>query len=76
MSGTQPGIRQIGEVGEFPYRDRNGEPLTDADTLERNRLLAIPPAYVDVWICANPRGRLQATGRDARERKQYRYHAR
>lgn len=76
VSDTEPGIRRFGEIGEFSYRDRDAEPVRDPDTLERIRLLAIPPAYVGVWICANPRGHLQATGRDARGRKQYRYHAR
>jgi DNA topoisomerase IB len=58
----------------FVYRDRAGRRVSDAATLERIRTLAIPPAWVDVWICADPRGHLQATGRDARGRKQYRYH--
>jgi DNA topoisomerase-1 len=50
--------------------------VRQAALLARIRLLAIPPAYLDVWICTSPRGHLQATGRDARGRKQYRYHAR
>jgi DNA topoisomerase-1 len=53
-----------------------GSPIGDARTLARIRGLAIPPAYTDVWICPDPRGHVQATGRDARGRKQYRYHAR
>jgi DNA topoisomerase-1 len=60
----------------FEYVDAKGEPMTDADTLERIKMLVIPPAWTDVWICADERGHLQATGRDARGRKQYRYHAR
>jgi DNA topoisomerase-1 len=52
----------------------NGDPVTDEATLERIRKLAIPPAYEDVWICPKANGHLQATGRDARGRKQYRYH--
>ncbi|MEO8308687.1 MAG: DNA topoisomerase IB [Pseudomonadota bacterium] len=56
------------------YRAANGRQIKDKDTLARIRALAIPPAYEDVWICPNPRGHLQATGRDARGRKQYRYH--
>jgi DNA topoisomerase IB len=59
----------------FAYVDDEGRPIRDEPVLERIRRLAIPPAYEDVWICANPRGHLQATGRDARGRKQYRYHA-
>jgi DNA topoisomerase I len=59
----------------FKYSGASGRPIRDARTLARIAKLAIPPAYEDVWICANPRGHLQATGRDARGRKQYRYHA-
>jgi DNA topoisomerase I len=73
----QPGIRRIptprGRV-PFGYRDRHGLAVRDTATLERIRRLAIPPAWTDVWICADERGHLQATGRDARGRKQYRYH--
>jgi DNA topoisomerase IB len=56
------------------YTDAAGRPSRDPGDLDRIRRLAIPPAYEDVWICADPRGHLQATGRDARGRKQYRYH--
>jgi len=59
----------------FDYTGPSGRRIRDARTLARIAKLAIPPAYEDVWICANPRGHLQATGRDARGRKQYRYHA-
>ena len=58
----------------FKYTGPSGRPIRDARTLARIAKLAIPPAYEDVWICTNPRGHLQATGRDARGRKQYRYH--
>jgi DNA topoisomerase IB len=58
----------------FHYVGVSGKRIRDARTLARIAALAIPPAYQDVWICANPRGHLQATGRDARGRKQYRYH--
>jgi DNA topoisomerase-1 len=58
----------------FEYRDARGRPLRDAATLARIRALAIPPAWSEVWICPSPHGHLQATGRDARGRKQYRYH--
>src|SRR5436190_1993155 len=58
----------------FRYFGASGRPVRDARTLARIAKLAIPPAYENVWICANPRGHIQATGRDARGRKQYRYH--
>jgi len=58
----------------FRYVGPSGRRIRDARTLARIASLAIPPAYEDVWICTNPRGHLQATGRDARGRKQYRYH--
>jgi DNA topoisomerase IB len=61
---------------DFYYTSAKGRRIRDRATLERIRALAIPPAYEDVWICADPNGHLQATGRDARGRKQYRYHAR
>lgn len=60
----------------FTYLDADGSRITKPKVIERIRKLAIPPAYTDVWICSNPRGHLQATGRDARGRKQYRYHPR
>jgi DNA topoisomerase IB len=74
VSDSEPGIARVRRGGGFSYRHANGAPVRDAATLERIRLLAIPPAYRDVWICADARGHLQATGRDARGRKQYRYH--
>jgi DNA topoisomerase-1 len=58
----------------FAYRNARGAWLRDGATLQRIRALAVPPAYSGVWICARPDGHLQATGRDARGRKQYRYH--
>ncbi len=73
---SSPGIRRRRTGKNFSYVDTSGKRTHDAATLERIRKLAIPPAYNDVWICANPRGHLQATGRDARGRKQYRYHPR
>src|SRR5688500_3106883 len=74
VSDEEPGItrRRIGRG--FGYRMPSGRPVRDAKTLKRIRALAIPPAYTEVWICRDPRGHLQATGRDARRRKQYRYH--
>ncbi len=59
----------------FDYVAPDGSAITNETMLHRVRALAVPPAYTDVWICRNPRGQLQATGRDARGRKQYRYHA-
>lgn len=71
-----PGIRRRRAGKGFSYRDPQGQTIRDAETLQRIRSLAIPPAWTDVWICATPRGHVQATGRDARGRKQYRYHPR
>ena len=63
-------------VDAFAIEDAAGHVVKDAATLERIRKLAVPPAWRDVWICPSPEGHLQATGRDARGRKQYRYHPR
>jgi DNA topoisomerase-1 len=72
---TEPGITRTRSGTGFDYADPEGHPVRDEATLARIRKLAIPPAYESVWICADPNGHLQATGRDARGRKQYRYHA-
>jgi len=74
VSDTEPGIRRKRRGSHFHYLGPNGRPVRAARTLDRIRRLAIPPAYTDVWICPLPHGHLQATGRDARGRKQYRYH--
>jgi DNA topoisomerase I len=74
VSDEERGIRRERKGDSFVYFKPNGDPLTDEATLERIRKLAIPPAYQDVWICPRANGHLQATGRDARGRKQYRYH--
>ena len=80
VSDEARGIRRVRIPGpkkkpaRFRYVAPSGRPLRDPRTLARIAKLAIPPAYEDVWICANPKGHLQATGRDARGRKQYRYH--
>ena len=74
VSDATRGIRRVRDGSGFGYRSPEGRRLTDDATLARIRSLAIPPAYEDVWICSNQRGHLQATGRDARGRKQYRYH--
>nr|WP_288465670.1 DNA topoisomerase IB [uncultured Pseudomonas sp.] len=71
-----PGITRRKLRGKFCYFEPNGERIRDAQEIARINALAIPPAYVDVWICTDPKGHLQATGRDARGRKQYRYHPR
>ena len=76
VSDDQPGLARRKAGAHFRYIDAQGRPVRDAATLQRVRALAIPPAYRDVWICASPKGHLQATGRDARGRKQYRYHPR
>ncbi|HJT33892.1 MAG TPA: hypothetical protein VJ783_17740 [Pirellulales bacterium] len=70
-----PGLRRRRAGGGFQYLGPRGR-VRDPATLARIRSLAIPPAWTDVWICASPNGHLQATGRDARGRKQYRYHPR
>jgi len=75
VSCDMPGIRRVRRGQHFGYRLPNGHWLKDHHALERIQRLAIPPAYVDVWICPLASGHLQATGRDARGRKQYRYHA-
>src|SRR5437667_883059 len=69
----KPGIRRLRAGRAFRYLDARGKPVKASD-LKRIRSLVIPPAWKDVWICPDPRGHLQATGRDARGRKQYRYH--
>jgi DNA topoisomerase I len=74
VSDTQPGIRRKRAGKGFMYLGPDGKTIRDAKELARIRSLAIPPAYTDVWICPSPNGHIQATGRDARGRKQYRYH--
>jgi DNA topoisomerase I len=86
VDDTRPGIRRQATgkkirqgkrfIPQFFYQDAHGRRLDDPETEERIRKLAIPPAWTDVWICPDPHGHLQATGRDARGRKQYRYHPR
>jgi DNA topoisomerase-1 len=74
VQATQPGIKRLGRAPRFRYT-KAGKPVRDKGTLARIRALAIPPAWTDVWICADPMGHLQATGHDVKGRKQYRYHA-
>jgi DNA topoisomerase I len=74
VSDEEPGIRRLKAGKGFRYERPGGAKLEDAATLKRIRKLAIPPAYTDVWICSKANGHIQATGRDAKGRKQYRYH--
>src|SRR5215213_4064283 len=74
VSDEEPGIRRRKSGTGFTYV--GGGTVKDPATLKRIRSLAIPPAYTDVWICAKANGHIQATGRDAKGRKQYRYHPR
>jgi len=76
VSDAAPGIVRRRRGKAFHYRDAEGGPVRDRRTLGRIRALAIPPAWREVWICSADDGHLQATGRDARHRKQYRYHRR
>lgn len=71
---SEPGLRRERRGGTFAYLDVDGREISDPEILARIRSLAIPPAYTDVWICVHANGHIQATGRDARGRKQYRYH--
>ena len=76
VTDDQPGIRRLKARAGFRYVAAGGAAVTDRDELARIRALAIPPAYTDVWIAPFRNAHLQATGRDARGRKQYRYHKR
>jgi DNA topoisomerase I len=75
VTDEEPGIRRKKAGTGFSYVTSQETKVQDQKTLKRIRKLAIPPAWTDVWICAKPNGHVQATGRDARGRKQYRYHA-
>ena len=72
---TRPGIRRHRRGRSFAYTDADGRAIRSRPDLARIAALVIPPAWTGVWICPDPRGHLQATGRDARGRKQYRYHS-
>ena len=76
VSDDCPGITRCKAHHGFDYRDLHGALIGDVETLSRIKSLAIPPAWTEVWICPLPNGHIQATGRDARGRKQYRYHPR
>jgi DNA topoisomerase-1 len=75
VSDENPGIRRYKSGKGFRYMRPGGAKIEDAGTLKRLKGLAIPPAWRDVWICPKTNGHIQATGRDAKGRKQYRYHA-
>jgi DNA topoisomerase-1 len=76
VDDSVPGFTRKKVGTGFGYRDPNGKIIRDPDVIKRIRSIGIPPAYTDVWICPDPRGHIQATGRDAKGRKQYRYHPR
>jgi DNA topoisomerase-1 len=76
VADDSPGITRRKAGKAFTYVSPDGKPVKDADTLARIKSLAIPPAWTDVWICPDPRGHIQAVGRDQKGRKQYRYHPR
>ena len=75
VSDTMPGIRRKRAGKGFTYAGPDGKTIRNPEQVDRIRSLAVPPAYTEVWICPVPNGHIQATGRDARGRKQYRYHA-
>ncbi len=75
VSDERPGIRRKKAGTGFSYTQPDGSKLIEPDALKRIRALAIPPAWTDVWICPFSDGHIQATGRDSKGRKQYRYHA-
>lgn len=76
VSDDRPGYTRVAKNSDFEYLDTAGKRIRDEQRLVRVKRLAIPPAWTDVWICPSPNGHIQATGRDARRRKQYRYHNR
>ncbi|HEX8918253.1 MAG TPA: DNA topoisomerase IB, partial [Chloroflexota bacterium] len=76
FTDARPGIRRKRAGKHFRYIGPDGETIRDTAELQRIKAIGIPPAWTDVWICPSPRGHLQATGRDAKGRKQYRYHPR
>src|SRR6185369_16321810 len=76
VSDDLPGYRRKANGNDFEYFDTEGKRIRDEQRVLRMRRLAIPPAWTDVWICPSATGHIQATGRDARRRKQYRYHER
>src|SRR5687768_1746119 len=75
-SDARPGVRRRKRGGRYVYLDPRGATIRNPAAIKRYKALAVPPAYTDVWISADPKAHVQATGRDARGRKQYRYHPR
>jgi DNA topoisomerase-1 len=76
VSDEQPGYSRRAKGDDFEYFDIEGKRIRDETRLLRIKRIGVPPAYTNVWICPSPNGHIQATGRDARRRKQYRYHER
>jgi DNA topoisomerase-1 len=76
VSDESPGITRRKSGSGFAYYDTKGRLIRDPEVLKRIRSLAVPPAYRNVWICPDPNGHIQATGRDDKGREQYRYHPR
>jgi DNA topoisomerase-1 len=74
-SDTEPGIKRERKGRYWAYFDPQGNRITDRDEIDRLNAIGLPPAYVHAWFCSDPNGHLQATGIDARGRKQYRYHS-
>jgi len=75
VNDDDPGLSRIATRSGFSYRDAKGQTVEDEKTLARIKALVIPPAWTDVWICPSSRGHIQATGRDQKGRKQYKYHS-
>src|ERR1700761_4949539 len=76
VNDDRPGYSRKAKGKDFEYLDTEGRKIRDEQRVLRIKRLAIPPAWTEVWICPSPNGHIQATGRDARGRKQYRYHER
>ena len=76
VDDSKPGFSRKRSGKGFSFVDAHGKALRDAETIHRIKQLVIPPAWTGVWICPDPKGHIQVTGRDARGRKQYRYHPR
>jgi DNA topoisomerase I len=74
VNDGEPGLTRVGSAKRIKLRTTEGRPVRDRRVYDRVRRLVIPPAWTNVWICANPRGHIQAMGRDARGRRQYVYH--
>ena len=73
-SDSEPGYTRKRQGRYWQYFDENGKRITNRDEIERLNAVALPPAYTDAWFCKDGQGHIQATGKDARGRKQYRYH--